>query len=156
MVPMQVACVQSLIRELDPTYHSWRSHTLQSRLKIQHTATKTQSSQIHSWINNFKNKVFNACVHAKSIQSCPTLCNPMDCSLPDSSVRGILQARILEWVAMSSQRGSSQPRDWTHISYITALAGRFFTTIYVYTLFFNILFHYGLSQDMNIVLCAIQ
>ena len=49
-------------------------------------------------------------------QSCPTLCDPMDCSLPDSSVHGISQARILEWVAISSSRGSSQPRDQTHIS----------------------------------------
>ena len=48
------------------------------------------------------------CVCAKSLQSCLTLCNPMDCSLPGSSVYGILQARILEWVAMAS-RGSSQP-----------------------------------------------
>ena len=46
-------------------------------------------------------------------QSCPTLCNPMDCSLPGSSVHRILQARILEWVAMPSSRGSSQPRDRT-------------------------------------------
>ena len=53
------------------------------------------------------------CVHA---QSCPTLCNPMDCSLPGSSVHGILQARILEWVVISFSRGSSQPRDWTYIS----------------------------------------
>ena len=40
-------------------------------------------------------------------QSCPTLCNPMDCSLPGSSVPGMLQARILEWVAISSSRGLS-------------------------------------------------
>ena len=51
-------------------------------------------------------------------------CDSMDCSLPGSSVRGILQARILEWVAISFSRGSSQPRDWTHVSSIT---GRFFT-----------------------------
>ena len=43
----------------------------------------------------------------KSLHSCPTLCNPMDCSQPGSSVHGILQGRILEWVAMSSPRGSS-------------------------------------------------
>ena len=48
----------------------------------------------------------------------------MDCSLPGSSVLGILQARILEWVAMPSSRGSSQPRDQTQVSHI---AGRFFT-----------------------------
>ena len=44
-------------------------------------------------------------------QSCPTLCEPMDCSPPGSSVHGIVQARILEWVAVSFSRGSSQPRD---------------------------------------------
>ena len=44
-------------------------------------------------------------------QSCLTLCDPMDCSPPGSSVHGILQARILEWVAISFSRGSSQPRD---------------------------------------------
>ena len=45
-------------------------------------------------------------------------CDPMDCSLPRSSVHGISQARILEWVAMSSSRGSSWPRDWTWVSCI--------------------------------------
>ena len=49
------------------------------------------------------------CVCAKSLQSCPTLCNHMDYSLPGSSVHGILQARGLEWVAISFSRGSSQP-----------------------------------------------
>ena len=49
-------------------------------------------------------------------QSCVTLCDPMDCSPPGSSVRGILQARILEWVAISFSRGSSPPRDWTWVS----------------------------------------
>ena len=57
-------------------------------------------------------------------QSCPTLCDPMDCSPPGSSIHGILQARILEWVAMPSSKGSSQPRDRTQVSHI---AGRFFT-----------------------------
>ena len=58
---------------------------------------------------------------AKSLQLCPTLCNPMDCSLPGSSVHRILQARILEWTAMPSSRGSSWPRDRTCISYISLL-----------------------------------
>ena len=44
-------------------------------------------------------------------QLCPTLCDPVDCSLPGSSVHGILQARVLEWVAISFSRGSSLPRD---------------------------------------------
>ena len=51
-------------------------------------------------------------------KSCPTLLQPMDCSLPGFSVRGILQARILEWVAMAFSRGSSRPRDRTCISCI--------------------------------------
>jgi len=51
------------------------------------------------------------CVSAKTLQSSPTLCGPMDCSQPGSSVRGILQARILEWIAMPSSRGSSRPKD---------------------------------------------
>ena len=51
-------------------------------------------------------------------QSCSTLCDPMDCSLPGSSVHGILQARILEWVVMHFSRGSSQPRDQTFHSCI--------------------------------------
>ena len=55
-------------------------------------------------------------VSAKSFQSCPTLCYPMDCSLSCSSVPEILQARILEWVAMLSSRGSSQPKDRTCVS----------------------------------------
>ena len=56
-------------------------------------------------------------------QSCLTLCDPVDCSLPGSSIDGILQARILEWVAISFSRGSSRPRDRTQVSYI---AGRRF------------------------------
>ena len=57
-------------------------------------------------------------------QSCPTLCDPMDCSPLGSSVHGILQARILEWVAISFSRGSSWPRDQTQAS---CIAGQFFT-----------------------------
>ena len=57
-------------------------------------------------------------------QSCPTLCDPMDCSLPGSSVHGIFQATILEWVAISFSRGSSPSRDWNQVSRIV---GRCFT-----------------------------
>ena len=51
------------------------------------------------------------CVCVKSLWSCSTLCDPMNCNPPGSSVHGILQARILEWVAMPSSRGSSPPSD---------------------------------------------
>ena len=55
-------------------------------------------------------------MHAKLLQSCLTLCDPMDCSPPGSSVLGISQARILDWVAIYCSRGSSWPRGWTRIS----------------------------------------
>ena len=66
---------------------------------------------------------FHVCIRSV-LQSCPALCNPMDCSRPGSSVHGILQTRVLEWVVISFSRGSSPPRDWTHVS---CIAGRFFT-----------------------------
>ena len=63
-------------------------------------------------------------VRVKGTQSCPTLYNLIDCSLPDSSVHGILQARTLEWLANHFSRGSFWSRDWTRVSHIV---GRFFT-----------------------------
>jgi len=65
---------------------------------------------------------------AKSLQLCLTLCDLMDVSPPSFSVYGILQARILEWVAMPASRGSSWPRDRTCVSCDFCVAGRFFTT----------------------------
>ena len=72
------------------------------------------SVSIYATTTNIKSEV---------TQSCPTLCYPVEYSPPGSSVHGIFQARILEWVAISFSRGSSQPRDWTQLSYI---AGRCF------------------------------
>ena len=61
------------------------------------------------------------CVHAKLLQSVSQFYDPIDYSQPGSSVHGILQTRILEWVAMPSSRESSQPRDQTHVSYISCI-----------------------------------
>ena len=69
-------------------------------------------------------KVFYESLKVLVAQSCPTLCHLMDCSPPGSSVHGILQARILEWVAMPFSRGFSTPRDRTQVS---CIAGRSFT-----------------------------
>ena len=66
-----------------------------------------------------KGNVFNYHESESEVaQSCPTLCDPMDCSLPVSSVLGIFQARVLEWIAISFSRESSQPRDQTWVSHI--------------------------------------
>ena len=75
---------------------------------------------LYCWLCK-EDKICNAyfvCVLA--VQSSPTLCDPMDCSPPGSSVCGILQARILEWVAIPFSRGSSQPRDLTQVSALQA------------------------------------
>ena len=87
----------------------------------------------------FPNQGLNPCIERRSLcpwttsvwvaQSCLTLCDPQDCSPPGSSVRGILQARILEWVVMSSSGGSSRPRDRTHISCISRWIFFFFNTV---------------------------
>ena len=80
-------------------------------------------------------------------KSCPTLCDPRDCSLPGHSVHGILQARILEWAAMPSSRGSSQSMDRTQVSCIT---GKLFTgwtsreTLFVYA---------DLNSNLEVLLC---
>ena len=73
----------------------------------------------------------NICIYIKHLfwfglvaKLCPTLVDPMDCSLPGSSVHGILQARTLEWVAISFSRGSFQPRNQTQVF---CIAGRLFT-----------------------------
>ena len=72
-----------------------------------------------SWERSQPGYVLKAKQHCAQLLSCVWLCGPVNCSLPGSSVYGIIQARILEWVAISSFRGSSRPRDWTHISCVS-------------------------------------
>ena len=80
----------------------------------------------HTWVIQSLNRYL--CVHAKSLQSCPTLCDTMNCSPSANSVHVILHARILECVAMPSTRGSCQPRIESTSLMSPALAGGFFTT----------------------------
>ena len=94
---------------------------------------------LHSF--NLKIYMYKMCVCVKLLQSCLTLCDPMDCSPPGSSVHGILQARILEWVAISFFRGSSQPRDQTCISYVSC-TGRW------------IFYHLHHLRSPNIYICV--
>ena len=88
--------------------------------------TQSQGAQLASLIVRVLN--WTCMLLAKLLQSCPTLCDPTDRSRPGSSVRGILQARIEEWVAVPSSSASSQPRDQNHTSYASSVAGRFFST----------------------------
>ena len=89
-LPVQGVWVQSLGQGTRSHMPQLRIHM--SKLQIECATTKTWYSQIYMCV----------CVCAKSLQSCPSLCDTMDCSLPGSSVHGILQARILEWVVMPS------------------------------------------------------
>ena len=74
------------------------------------------------------NPVKSVCVCVcKHVLSYVWLCNHTDCSPPGSSIHGILPARILEWIVISSSRGYSWPRDQTHVSWVSCIVGRFFT-----------------------------
>ena len=65
------------------------------------------------------NKIFKKNLAWKvKVKSCPTLCDPMDCSLPGSSVHGIFKGRVLKWVAISFSKGSSRPRDQARVSWV--------------------------------------
>ena len=77
--------------------------------------------KLKSWDSILLDRGVRVC---EFIQLCLTLCDPMDCSPPGSSIHAVLQARILEWVVMPSSRGSSRPRDWTHVSYISCTGRR--------------------------------
>ena len=85
----------------------------------------SQLIMLYAW--NIPSALCPLCVRAQLPQSCLTLGKPMDCSPPGSFVHGILQARILDWVAISCSRGSPSPRDQTHKPNASCIAGRFFT-----------------------------
>ena len=82
------------------------------KLNVFYVASQSSIQLLFEWLK------------VKVAQSCPALCNPLDCSLPGSSAHGILQARILEWVTIPFSRWSSQPRNWIYVSY---MADRFLT-----------------------------
>ena len=124
-----------------------RAGTLQALGQLCHPVKSSTQPHITSWSQemcgaksarlswNHGSQISLSCVlsssvqcSAKSLQSCPTLCNPMDCSPQGSSVHGILQARILEGVAVPSSRGSSQHRDLTCVFWGSYIVGKFFTT----------------------------
>ena len=89
------------------------------------SSTTLQWTQIHSFLWLIFHCIYVP-VFCVCAQSCLTPCNPVNCTPPGSSVHEIFQARILEWVPISYSRGSSWPRDWTHTSCVSSIAGRVF------------------------------
>ena len=104
---------------------------------------------------HFQNTFFSEVKNKSEVtQSCLTLCNRMECSPPGCSVNGVLQARILEWVAISFSRGSSQPRGRTQVPHIadslpSEPPGKSMLYVYCTTIWFHILFLYGLLQGIE-------
>ena len=87
------------------------------------TALIKKNTSNKCWLGcSGKGTLLHCCVYA---QSCPNLCDPVNCSPPGSSVHGIFQVRVVEWVSISSSRGSSHPRNRTQVS---CIACRFLTT----------------------------
>ena len=111
-LPLSGGCLSNPERE-----ERWLLRSLLSVLSTQGSARLLPRPLAHLWGGCL-------CVGRKKesevTQLCPTLCDPMDCSLPGSSIHGIFQARILEWVANSFSRRSSRLRDWTRVSRIVA------------------------------------
>ena len=78
---------------------------------LDHNKTSASAYYLPSLMTAMSTECEMLYVHDKSLQSCPAICDPMDCSPPGSSVQGILQARVLEWAARSFSRGPSRPGD---------------------------------------------
>ena len=100
------------------------SRDLTAKLRVQAGNIKVQSepSETHDLENAVPKRLYLLTSTCLAAQSCPTLWAPMGCSPPASSVHGIFQARMLEWAVISSFRGSSSLRDWTHLSYISCIS----------------------------------
>ena len=106
-----------LIQEQFLRLWAWCYTLLIQRLSMYSRDSVISLSKLKTWTR--------ACV--QSLHSCLTLCDPVGCNPLGSSVCGIFPTRMLEWVAMLSSRGSSPPRDRTHISCMSCIAGGFFT-----------------------------
>ena len=104
----------------------WNRSTISIELKIYHAGLLNCLMVDHFW---------NAWVLAQLLHLCPTLCDPWTVA-HQASLHGILQARLLEWVAMPSSRESSRPRDWTCISYVSCTLGGFFIHWFIWEVHF--------------------
>ena len=147
---MDILAVQGTLKSLLQHHSSkasilWRSAFFIFQLSHPYTTTgKTIALTRWTFVSKVMSLLFNVLSRlvitflprsSEVAQSCPTLCDPMDCSLPGSSVHGIFQAIVLEWIAISFSRGSSQPRDRTRVSRIvdrrftSELPGKSFFTV---------------------------
>ena len=123
--PLQCSCLENPRDSGDWWASVYGVAQSRTRLKRLSSSSSKKNDQLGTSKLSFSHKkIHRERKKSEVAQLCPILCNPMDCSLPGSSVHGLFQARVLESVAISFSRGSSQPRDWTWVSHI---AGRRFT-----------------------------
>ena len=106
------ACVLRLFSHVQLFANPWT--VLFQILSHYRLLQNTEYSSVCYTVDSYCLSIFYCCCSLP--ESRPTLCNPMDCSLPGSSVQGVFPDKILEWGAISYSRGSSRPRDWTRVS----------------------------------------
>ena len=128
--------VSETVRKWLPLYSAGRNPAPPVPIKVHLSVSNKIIDTFIYWLSSSMSRSLSPrytgvcmCACMLSLQPCPTLCDPMDCSvLPGFSIHGIFQAGILEWVAMYSSKGSSQPRDWTHGSCVFCITDGFFTS----------------------------
>ena len=116
----------------NPLRHSCLENPRDGRAWWAATYGVAQSRTRLKWLSSSSSKLYELFIYfvgvcAQLLQSCLTLCDPMNCNPPGLSVHGISQAKFLEWVAISSSRASSWPRDWTQVSCVSCIASGFVT-----------------------------
>ena len=116
-MPFTEAIWNVLLREASISLRGCHDCSFKLRLTVGHCHLWLPKENGNDRIPDYLKPDDGVC--AKSLQLCPTFCDPMDYSLPGSSVHEILQARILEWVTISSSRGYSQPRDGPRVFYVS-------------------------------------
>ena len=114
----------------EPSFRPWKGSPFLQQLLGHSLRLDYYCSVLKEWLPSLSIEWQQQCIYGfcfcwetnkvsnEVTQSCPTLCDPMDCSLPGSSVHEIFQAIVLEWIAISFSSGSSLPRDWTQVSRI--------------------------------------
>ena len=117
--------VQPNVSKRNPTIHKkdhYNRIKLDSLQSCKDGLTYVDQSMWYTTLIKEKTKTvwLSQCLLSYSVES--DSCDPMDCNPPGSSVHGISQARMLEWVAIPFSRGSSQPRDWTHVSCVSCIS----------------------------------
>ena len=132
--PLQYSCLGNLMDGEDPeraTVHEVTKESDRTKHSTAHSFVKKNFSLSHICYQYGLKSIKGLILMLQKVKSesevsqlCLTLCSPVDCSLPGSSIHGIFQARILEWVAICLSRGSSRPRDRTRVLHI---AGKCFT-----------------------------